>query len=332
VIQVPATLALQLPPIESYLQIKGRERSEMNNAGLAIASLFALLMIGLAAAEYMEEDEPVWDEIYGQRFNSTQSVSGVGFANSYRYLSADPHVFHSHSSGSGAYSYDSAVTVQNDVELKSGSNIDDYLSSDRKIEVQESVSAAYALTTIDLPGSFKILPMKSLWRDVSCGGNSQGAALTAIFDEASSLNKEIVFKSIGKDRFTNLSEPDASGSYDASMDLKASFNGTGRFGMVEAEIDNKFSPSEYEPRPSHRNSKVLVDEFYRGAFSLEKKMKISIKATYTQNDDDWLPCCFGGYLTEPAYYQKGPKGFGSNLTNIFDCTCSKLMPPSNCSK
>jgi hypothetical protein len=116
------------------------------------------------------------------------------------------------------------------------------------------------------------------------------------------------------------------------MDLKASFNGTGRFGMVEAEVDDKFSPSPDDLRPSHKDSKVLVDEFYRGAFSLEKKMVISIKATYTQDDDDWLPCCFGGYLTEPAYYQKGSKGFGSNLTSIFDCTCSKLTLPANCSK
>ena len=304
----------------------------MKTAGVIFVALFALLMIGLVAAEDMEKDEPVWDEIYGYKFNSTQSVSGVGFANSYRYLSADPHVFHSHSSGSGAYSYDSAVTVQYDIESKSGSNFDDYISSDRKIEIQESVSAAYAPTTIDIPGSFRIAPIESLWRDASCGGNSDGAALTAIFDEASSLNKEMVFKSIGTQRYTNLSEPDASGTYDASMDLKASFNGTARFGMVEAMADEKFSPSPDDLRPSHRDSKVLVDEFYRGAFSLEKKMVISIKATYTQDDDDWLPCCFGGYLTEPAYYQKGPKGFGSNLTNIFDCTCSKLTLPANCSK
>jgi hypothetical protein len=301
----------------------------MKNAGLAIVSLFALLMIGLAAAQ--EEEGDLESIVSGAKLGLNQSVSGVGFANSYRYLSADPHVFHSHSSGSGAYSYDSAATVQYDVELKSGSNFDDYLSSDRKIEVQESVSAAYAPTTIDIPGSFRIAPIESLWRDASCGGNLDGAALTVIFDKASSLNKDMVFKSNGT-RYIDLSRKESSGSYYASMDLKASFNGTGRFGMVEAEVDDKFSPSPDDLRPSHKDSKVLVDEFYRGAFSLEKKMVISIKATYTQDDDDWLPCCFGGYLTEPAYYQKGPKGFGSNLTNIFDCTCSKLTLPANCSQ
>jgi hypothetical protein len=300
----------------------------MKNAGLAIASLFALLMIGLATAEEEGDLESI---VSGAKLSLNQSVSGVGFANSYRYLSADPNVFHSHSSGSGAYSYDSAATVQYDIELELGSNSDDYTSSDRKIEVQESVSAAYAAIAIDLPGSFEIAPIKSMWRDASCGGSLDGAALTAIFDKASSLNKEMAFKSIGT-RFIGLSKKDYSRSYYASMDLKASFNGTGRFGMVEAEVDDKFSPSPDDLRPSRKDSITLIDEFYRGSFSLEKKMTISVKQTSTKNDDDWLPCCFGGYLTEPKYYQKGPKGFGTNLTSIFDCTCSKLMPPSNCSK
>jgi hypothetical protein len=300
----------------------------MKNAGLAIVSLFALLMIGLAAAEEEGDLESI---VSGNKLSLNQSVSGVGFANSYRYLSADPNIYHSHISGSGAYSYDSAATVQYDVELKFGSNLDDFISSDRKIEVQESVSAAYAATAIDLPGSFEIVPIKSLWRDASCGGSSDGAALKAIFDEASSLNKEMEFKSIGT-RYIGLSNKDSSGSYDASMDLKASFNGTGRFGIVEADVDDKFSSSLDEPRPSRKDSITLIDEFYRGSFSLEKKMTISLKHTSTEDDDDWLPCCFGGYLTEPAYYKKGPKGFGSNLSSIFDCTCSKLKLPANCSQ
>ena len=292
----------------------------MKSAGITIVAIFALLMIGLATAEYMEDDEPVWDEISGYKFNSTQSVSGVGLANSYRYLSVDPHVFHSHSSGSGAYSYDSTMIVQKDIESKSGSSLDDYYSSDRKIEVQESVSAAYAATAINLPGSFKVAPIKSLWRDATCAGNIDGVALTAVFDEARSLNKEIVVKMSGTQRYTNLTRLDISGTYDASMDLNAAFNGTARFGMIIADPDDQ------------RDSKTMIDEFYRGSFSLEKKMKMSIKRTLTTNDDDWLPCCFGGYLTEPTYYQKGPKGFGSNLTNIFDCTCFKPISSDGCSK
>jgi len=66
----------------------------MKKAGLTIIAIFALFMIGLAIAE----EEPVWYEISSSKFSLNQSVSGVGLANSYRYLSADPHFFHSHSS------------------------------------------------------------------------------------------------------------------------------------------------------------------------------------------------------------------------------------------
>jgi hypothetical protein len=41
-----------------------------------------------------------------------------------------------------------------------------------------------------------------------------------------------------------------------------------------------------------------------------------------------MPCCFGGYLAMPTYYQKGSKGFGSNVKSIFDCTCWRQ--PGNC--
>jgi hypothetical protein len=292
----------------------------MKSAGITIVAIFALLMIGLATAEYMEDDEPVDTEIFGFKFNSSQSVSGVGLANSYRYLTANPQVIHSHSSGSGAYSYESAATVLYDIESKSGGNFDDYLSSDRKIKVQESVSAAYAPTTLNIPGSFKVAPIKSLWRDAVCAQNSGGVALTAIFDEARSLNKEIMIDTAGSSRYENLNRPNIGFSLYADMNLIAAFNGTARLGMIQNGIDDP------------RDSITMIDEFYRGSFSLEKKMKISIVRTLTSNDDDWLPCCFGGYLTEPTYYQKGPKGFGSNLTNIFDCTCFKPISSAGCSK
>jgi hypothetical protein len=302
----------------------------MKTVGLKIAALFTLLMIGLATAEYMEEDEPVWDEISGYKFNSSQSVSGVGFANSYRYLIANPQVLHSHSSGSGAYDYESVATVQYDIESKD--KPEDFYSADRKILLKESVSAANAPTMLNIPGSFKTVPIKSLWRDAVCAGNREGTALWAIFDEAHSLNKEIEVTTSGKESYDYLIDRtrSVSGTLDASMNLNAAFNGTARFGMNMAEIDKEALP--YVLQPSRSDSKVMIDEFYRGSYSLTKKMKVSIKATYTENDDDWLPCCFGGYLTEPAYYQKGPNGFGSNLTNIFDCTCSNPISSASCSK
>jgi hypothetical protein len=65
---------------------------------------------------------------------------------------------------------------------------------------------------------------------------------------------------------------------------------------------------------------VNIDHDYKGTFSLATKMNLTVSATKKWDDNDWLPCCFGGYLIMPTYYQKGTKGFGSNVKGIFDCT------------
>jgi len=68
---------------------------------------------------------------------------------------------------------------------------------------------------------------------------------------------------------------------------------------------------------------VYVDEDYWGTYHIEKLMNLTASEDETTEDDDWLPCCSGGYLTMPEAYQKGSKGFGSDVKGIFDCTCTK---------
>jgi hypothetical protein len=60
---------------------------------------------------------------------------------------------------------------------------------------------------------------------------------------------------------------------------------------------------------------------YVGNFDITRKIHMNSSAWKIEYDDDWLPCCYGGYLTMPTYYQKGSKGFGGNVKNVFDCTC-----------
>jgi hypothetical protein len=77
---------------------------------------------------------------------------------------------------------------------------------------------------------------------------------------------------------------------------------------------------------------LVMSQDYVGQFNIALSVDMDNFVDRVKEDDDWMPCCFGGYLTEPTYYQKGSKGFGSNLTNIFDCTCSKPTSPAGCSK
>jgi hypothetical protein len=293
----------------------------VKNAGVALGVLFALLLTGLAYAQEEEEDYV----LEGIIFSSDQSASGIGIANSYLYLAANPQVLRSHSSGSGAYDYESTISLNSGIEVRA--NFDDYLSTDRNITLQEHVSAANAAVKLDLPGSFRSMPINSLWRDDARAENIGGAAVIARFGEARSLSKEVVLITAGTANYDDLvqSQERITGSSYVSMALSAAFNGTARLGMDVAEIDEKAMPDIIQP--SRRNSRTLIDEVYRGSFSIEKKMQTSVKKTATINDDDWLPCCFGGYLTEPTYYRKGEKGFGPDLSDVFDCTC--VTTPAN---
>jgi hypothetical protein len=280
--------------------------------------LFAILLLGLS---YAKEEEPVDQVQSGSKFISEQSVSGTGIANSYRYFVSGPLALHSHISGSGAYGYESEVLFQYDI---SENEIDmenvEYYSTNQEMVFKDIVSAANAAIELNLPGSFRSMPINSLWSDAVCAENIGGRVAIARFDEARSLNKEMVIRTASDASYDNRigTQEIVYGSLNTSMDLNAAFNGTARLEMIG--------------QPSRKNSRTLIDEVYRGSFSLNKKSHMTFKSTSTTNVDDWLPCCFGGYLTEPTYYQKGSKGFGSNLTSIFDCTCSKLISPADCSQ
>ncbi|MHB8119786.1 MAG: hypothetical protein ACYDHX_13845 [Methanothrix sp.] len=68
---------------------------------------------------------------------------------------------------------------------------------------------------------------------------------------------------------------------------------------------------------------VDVDEDYWGTYHIEKLMNLTASVDETTEDDDWPPCCSGGYLSMPDAYRKGANGFGSDVAGVFDCTCFK---------
>lgn len=87
------------------------------------------------------------------------------------------------------------------------------------------------------------------------------------------------------------------------------FNASSRFGRVETENQ--------------------IYQEYVGNLNMSLAIKMDDYIIINTPDDEWLPpCCFGGYLTMPTYYQKGSKGFGSNAKDVFDCTCWK--EPGEC--
>jgi hypothetical protein len=61
---------------------------------------------------------------------------------------------------------------------------------------------------------------------------------------------------------------------------------------------------------------IEVDADYVGNFHIMKSMKIEVEKSKSYDEEDWLPCCFGGYFD---MHEVDRKAIGEE--GIFDCTC-----------
>ena len=272
----------------------------MKKLPIIICVLIALMSIGLALAEDIY-DETITEE--GLRFDSNQTVEGFGIASSYRCMASLDRVLHSHNSGSGVFTSESKTLVKNGVVV----NINpESFESTIGIGLQENTSNAYSPTKIDFPGSFSSGPISSLWSDSTFlfAGKDDVTVLKASFDRVQALNKQMTTKSSSGESYQNLAGSSA-GSFSSSMKLNAVFNGTGQIGAYVGTINGD-------------NPDVLVDEYYRGTFTISKKMEIALKSSLLQEEDEWLPCCSGGWINMD-YINK--KSFPVDVNRVFNCTC-----------
>jgi len=273
----------------------------MKKLPIIIYILIALMSIGLALAD--EELSDNTDTI-GLRFDSNQTVEGFGIASSYRCMGPSDLVLHSHSSGSGVYSSESRSYVRNDVIVEGSP---DSFSGNMSVGLQEITSKAYSPTKLDYPGSFRSEPISSLWSDSTFlfAGNDNVTVLKASFDQVQVLNKEMTTKISSEASYEDLTR-ESYGSFASSMKLNAVFNGTGQIGAYVGALNGD-------------NQDVLVDEYYRGTFTISKNMEIALKSSLLQEEEDeWLPCCSGGWINM-NYIDK--KSFPVDVNRVFNCTC-----------
>ena len=94
-------------------------------------------------------------------------------------------------------------------------------------------------------------------------------------------------------------------------------DGKAHFGVLQLPENELTAKELHDPI-------TYLDEDYVGTYHLKKNMNVTSTYPSSVLYDDWLPCCFGGYMTMPTYYQRGTYGFGSNVKGVFDCTCFKV--------
>jgi len=270
---------------------------------IIICVLISLLPVG-SALEYSETEE------IGLSFYYNQTVDGFGITSSYMCMDSLDRVLHSHSSGSGVFSSESKAMVREGfvAKLNPGS-----FALNKGIGFQENASKAYSPTRLDFPGSLRSGPINTLWSDstILYAGGENVTALKASFDQLQALNKEIKTTASGKGSYEEI---ETSTSFAGSMDLNVVFNGTGQIGAYVGTFNGMNQDALKDERY------YLIDEYYRGTYTISNKMKIGYKATLRQEEAEWLPCCYGGWA---SMNYKEKESLPVDVNRVFNCTCYK---------
>jgi hypothetical protein len=327
----------------------------------ALIISFSLMVGLATAQYYLEDDPLLENNYFLEdniSINLVQSSYGTGFISSYSYVNMpDPlgnfqgvagqglsgmaakHLAH----GSGkidqnsrilAYSYYSEIGViptQGGAELEPVIDDDD-ITAIPYINLTEDTSMIYSPLVMAIGNGYYArnpISQRSLLEDSTCIKN---------LDTGSSLYNEIEYAKAFQKKLE--AQADYIDLANTTMKFDETIKeGTARVGALELEEIptyrdmEEYTESGEEPEVVSvlfiKKSKPLIetDEIYIGDFHLNASISLS---SLDEDDDDedcedgeceWLPCCFGGYLTMPTNYRKGPKGFGTNVNSIFDCTC-----------
>ena len=323
----------------SYSAIGGIDLKE---GIFALLALFAL--ISIAAAE-CGNDCIIYREENNLTFIISQTVQGTGFFTTYKYAhmpgesGTEGSLFNgvegknqAHASGSidteSLLSASSSYTNETDLnkaynEIDYPDGFDEYWSS--SVELKENNKLTYSPIAMAIgtryynlhPIAFNSLIGVETWIKNRDGFNS----IDNRIEKAHGLDETL----------EAISASDYTPSTLTTMKVEDNLiEGKAHFGVLqlagipkgeESEEESEEGALDMSPIKAWQKPLTVIDQDFVGTYQIKNNATLAISSSIEHVDDDWLPCCFGGYLTMPTYYKKGPKGFGSNVNSIFDCTC-----------
>jgi hypothetical protein len=272
-------------------------------------------------------------------FNFEQSVQGNGYFMTYLYAKAGNVAVKNYAHGSGSLNSEATLTYQN-LDRATHNAYSDYNDfSQDCIQFKEDVAMVYAPMKIAVgTGYYAANPLdySSLLKEKTWVKNYlAGTSMHHEVEYAHALDKELEI--VGKDKRNITWDPELeSVGYTQMKIVEDVTDGKAHIGVLQASNDwpNNISASKM---PDFSNTDTLnkfgtvnsawkkpaieIDEDYWGTYHIEKNMTLEVPYHLVQKSEDWLPCCFGGFLTLPTTYQKdlGLKG----AKGVFDCTCFK---------
>jgi hypothetical protein len=299
---------------------------------LCIILLSIVFLASIASAEYTIKNNLTLD--------IKQSVSGEGYFMTHQYVKMPNTLGLSgtgnngvevmdYSHGSGTIDTESTLaTESSDYTNYSVDQSDDYEPD--YVEALSCIQLKEDNSMIQSPIAFGVgtgfyaaspLQFNSLLKEKTWLKNRGSATLMHHEVEyAHALDKELEI--LAKD-FISEDDPSVS-MMNISEDMTA---GRAHIGLLQGDPDlvseEDAGENMFIANTAWKKPLVDVDEDYWGTYHIEKLMNLAASVDETEEDDDWLPCCSGGYLSLPETYRKGSNGFGSDVSGVFDCTCFK---------
>lgn len=314
-------------------------RTDRGNILLAASfSIVLLAFIGISAAfpsgslsgpgSYMEKDIT---------FNFEQSVQGTGYHSSYIYAKARNVAMKNYAHGSGSIDSDATLTYQVQTIENRGlyADYEDFMQD--CIQFKEDVSMVYAPMRIAVgTGHYAANPLdySSLIKEKTWAKNYRaGTSMHHEVEYAHAMDKELEL--VVKDKYNYTHDPVWKGVGYTQMKVNEDVtDGKVHIGVLQANQDfasenpwNEKSPWSMKTdelsmmKSAWKDPVIEIDEDYWGTHHIEKNMTLEVPYYKKTSSEDWLPCCFGGYLTMPESYVGQAKL--KSAKGVFDCTCFK---------
>jgi hypothetical protein len=313
--------------------------------GFIAVALALFVSIGFAFAEYSEDANLIFREENNLTFIISQTVQGTGFFTTYKYAhmpdspGTEVSLYNgvegknqAHASGSidteSLLSASSSYT--NETDLNEAYNEIDYPEGyeefwSNSVELKENNKLTYSPIAMAIgtghyalhPIAFNSLIDVETWIKNRNGFNS----ICNRIEKAHGLDETLEALSASDYTPTTLTTMKVE---DNLIEGKAHFGVLQLVGIPkgeESEEESEEGSLDASPIKAWQKPLTIIDQDYVGTYQIKNNVTLAMSSYIEHFDDDWLPCCFGGYLTMPTYYKKGSKGFGSNVNSIFDCTC-----------
>ena len=294
--------------------------------------LVFFVFIGMSAADYTQT--------HSIALNIEQSVKGDGYFMNYKAVRMPNSMglpeenyngveAKDYSHGSGSIDTESLLLAEASNRTEGGAEdaeIMDYMEALSYIQMDEDAQLAYHPATMSIGNGFYAqspVTFRSLLKEETWIKNRGGASsMQNQIEYAHALDKQLKF--LVRD-FVYEEDPSTT-----MMNISQNItNGKAHIGILQGDMDameeSSINPDTEEmesiglAKSAWRRPLVYVDEDYFGTMHIEKRMNLTSAANKILEDDDWLPCCSGGYGDMNKLDQRGHSADG-----VFDCSCFKV--------